>query len=52
MTTTLMSFVFWYFLMRREIGLELSEIGKHTLAVYKTLYGKAMSLLRRGKAVS
>jgi lipopolysaccharide exporter len=47
MSTTLAGFVYWYFLMRRQIGLELGQVYRHTLEVYKTVYSKGMELLKR-----
>ena len=47
MSTTLSAFVYWYFLMRRQIGLELGQVYRHTLEVYKTVYSKGMELLKR-----
>lgn len=38
-------FVAWYFIMKKEIGLELINIGRYTLDVYRTLYNKARALL-------
>lgn len=40
-------FVAWYFIMKKEIGLELINVGRHTLDVYRTLYKKGKAVLTR-----
>jgi len=50
MITSLVGFVFWYFIMRREIGLELKGIAIHTLGVYKTVFGKVRGAIKAVKA--
>jgi len=50
MITSLVGFVFWYFIMRREIGLELKGIAIHTLGVYKTVYVKVRGAIKAARA--
>jgi lipopolysaccharide exporter len=50
MTTTLLSFVFWYFIMRRQIGLELKGIATHTVGVYRTVFGKVRGAIKAATA--
>lgn len=45
--TSFLGFIAWYFIMRKQIGLELPNIGRHTLDVYRTLFIKGKALLNR-----
>ncbi|HEU4471294.1 MAG TPA: flippase [Flavisolibacter sp.] len=44
MITSMLNFAAWYFLMRREINLDLSAVGKHMAKTYKSIFRK-LSLL-------
>jgi O-antigen/teichoic acid export membrane protein len=47
MTATLAGFVYWYFLMRRQIGLQLGDVFRHAVDAYRTVFSKGMGILRR-----
>jgi len=50
--TFAIAIVYWYFVMKKEIGLELSGIIEHSKGVYKMLYGKVMTTVFRRPAGS
>ncbi len=41
----LLSFTAWYFVMRKEIGLQLTNVFAHIGGTYKTIYAKSGNLL-------
>lgn len=45
--TSFLGFVAWYFIMKKQIGLELPNIVKHTMDVYRTLYTKGTAILQK-----
>ncbi len=45
--TFLLGVVFWYFVMKKLIGLELSKIFEHGLGVYKMIFGKMAGALQK-----
>lgn len=50
--TFLLGVVFWYFVMKKLIGLELSKIFEHGLGVYKMIFGKLAGALQKLQASS
>ena len=46
--SSLLGFTGWYFIMKKQIGLDLSGIGRHTADVYRLIYRKSRELLTRG----
>jgi O-antigen/teichoic acid export membrane protein len=50
MVTAMVGFVFWYFIMRRHIDMELKNVGQYTLDVYKTAYRMVKGALKKAKA--
>jgi lipopolysaccharide exporter len=45
--TTLISFITWYFLMRRMINLDLSSVLRHIISSYRLFYQQAKGILTR-----
>ncbi len=48
-TCTITTFI-WYFIMKREINLELLNVGNHIIHSYKTVYSEAVNILNRKRA--
>lgn len=44
LTSSLLNFVFWFFIMKREINLDTSAIFAHMLDTYKTIFRKISDL--------
>jgi O-antigen/teichoic acid export membrane protein len=47
---TLLGFVAWYFIMRRQIGLELHSVWNHSIATYRTLFRRIRGFVSRSPA--
>jgi len=45
--TSFLGFIAWYFIMKKEIGLELPNIARYTLDVYRTLYTNGKAILAK-----
>jgi O-antigen/teichoic acid export membrane protein len=45
--TTLISFITWYFLMRKIIDLDLSSVLKHIISTYRLFYQQVKGLFSR-----
>lgn len=45
--TTLISFITWYFLMRKMINLDLSSVLKHIISTYSLFYQQIKGILTR-----
>jgi lipopolysaccharide exporter len=50
MITTILGFVAWYFIMRREIGLDMKTVFRYSVDTYKMLYRKGHEKLRSRKS--
>jgi len=48
--TCLLGSVTWYFIMRRQINLELMNVVRYSAGVYKMLYEKALGLFKKKEA--
>jgi len=48
--TFTLAVIYWYFVMRKEIGLELHKIFEYGIGVYKMMYEKAMNFLQKKSA--
>lgn len=44
---TLLGFIAWYFIMRRQIGLELHSVWNHTIDTYRSLYRRIHGFVRK-----
>jgi len=44
---TLLGFIAWYFIMRRQIGLELHSVWNHSIATYRTLFRRIRGFVSR-----
>jgi O-antigen/teichoic acid export membrane protein len=44
---TMLSFIAWYFVMRKEINLEPSKIISYTIGTYKSLYMQIVKVLKK-----
>jgi len=40
-------FTIWYFIMKKEIGMQLSKIGTYIFASYKDIYTNGLDFYRR-----
>ncbi len=48
-TCTISTFI-WYFIMKKQIGLELVSVGRHIINSYKMVYVEGLNILSRKKA--
>lgn len=48
--TSFLGFTGWYFIMRKEIGLQTGNIPVYMLDTYRKVYAGAMGILRKAKA--
>lgn len=50
--STMAGFVFWYFQMRREIGLNMSRLAYYTIDTYRIIFRKIAGAVKKAEEVS
>ena len=50
--STMAGFVFWYFQMRRQIGLNMSRLAYYTIDTYKVIFRKIAGAVKKAEEVS
>jgi O-antigen/teichoic acid export membrane protein len=48
--TTFISFVAWYFIMRKQIGLDLRQVFRHLIGTYGIIYTQVRGAIRKASA--
>jgi O-antigen/teichoic acid export membrane protein len=49
MITTILSFIIWYFIMRKEINLQMSKVFSYSIDTYKNIYREAIAMFSKTK---
>jgi lipopolysaccharide exporter len=49
MITTILGFIIWYFIMRKEINLDMAKVFSYSIDTYKTLYKQGVSIFSKTK---
>jgi O-antigen/teichoic acid export membrane protein len=47
--TAMTGFIIWYFLMRKQVDLNMKRVFNHTIDTYKLIYHQVMSMLGKNK---